>query len=45
MKKMTIIEFLKILETANGDQVLELIHLFQCGGIEFTDLDYEVNDE
>jgi hypothetical protein len=30
-EEMTIIEFLKILETANGDQALELIHSFQCG--------------
>lgn len=40
MRKMTIFEFLKILETANGDEVLELIHWFQCGRIEFTDIDY-----
>ena len=33
MRKMTIFEFLKILETANGDEVLELIHLFQYGYI------------
>lgn len=45
MKRMSIFEFLKKLETSSGDGVLELISLFQCGGIEFTDLDYWVNDD
>lgn len=44
MKRMTVIEFLKKLEKASGDEALDLIHLFQCGGIEFTDLDYEVEE-
>lgn len=44
MKKMSIFEFLKKLETAIGDDALDLISSFQCGGIEFTDLDYEVEE-
>ena len=41
---MTINEFLKILETASGDKVLELVSLFQWGGIEFIDIDYFVGE-
>ena len=44
-EQMSILEFLSKLEKANGDQVMELIHKFQCGGIFFTDIDYEVGDE
>lgn len=44
MKRMTIFDFLRILETASGDEAIELISLFQCGGIEFIDLDFEVQN-
>lgn len=44
MKRMSIFDFLRTLETASGDEALELISLFQCGGIEFTGIDYEVED-
>lgn len=40
MKRMSIFDFLRTLESASGDDALELISLFQCGGIEFIDLDY-----
>ena len=44
MGRMTIFDFLRILETDSGDEALELISLFQCGDIEFTDLVYEVQN-
>lgn len=44
-KKMTVIDFLKILENASGDEVLDLIHQFQLGAIHFTDIFYEIGEE
>jgi len=43
--EISIFEFLKRLETGSGDEVLELVIKFQSGGIDFTDFDYEVEDE
>lgn len=45
--KISIFEFLKKLETSNGDQVLELVSTFQAGGIDFTEFDYiyDVNED
>lgn len=43
--KISILEFLKKLETGSGDDVLELVSKFQSGGIDFTDFDYYVGEE
>lgn len=42
--KISIFDFLKRLETGSGDEVLELISIFQSGGIDFTDFDYDVEE-
>lgn len=46
MKNLTLIEFLKLLSTADGDTALELVSKFQSGaiiveGVGAEDFDYE----
>ena len=43
--EISIYTFLKQLETGSGDDILEIVSNFQCGGVEFTDFDYEVGEE
>lgn len=42
---MSIFEFLKRLETGNGDEIMEIVSKFQSGAIDFTDFDYFVCED